>query len=40
MLNAAGVETLFPKGSMSLPDPTFYETVSFDILNARIRVAA
>jgi hypothetical protein len=30
MLNAAGVETLFPKGSMSLPNPTFYETVKIN----------
>ena len=28
ILNAAGVETLFPKEAMSLPNPTFYKTVN------------
>jgi len=28
ILNAAGVETLFPKKAMSLPNPTFYKTVN------------
>jgi hypothetical protein len=27
IFNAAGVETLFPKEAMSLPNPTFYKTV-------------
>jgi hypothetical protein len=30
ILNAAGVETLFPKEAMSLPNPTFYKTVNID----------
>jgi hypothetical protein len=27
ILNAAGVQTLFPKEAMSLPNPTFYKTI-------------
>jgi hypothetical protein len=30
MLNAAGVETLFPKEAMSLSNPTFCGTVKID----------